>query len=66
MNKILPLHMNKILQYILTILYDIPTLPTLALDLWMTLWLTLWVTLHIAMYVVHRVATPRAKSLYSF
>ena len=62
MNKILPLHMNKILHYTLTILFDIPTLPTLALDLSMTLWVTLWVILHIAMYVVHRVATPRAKS----
>ena len=45
MNKILPLHMNKILHYFLTILFDIPTLPTLALDLSMTLWVTLWVTL---------------------
>ena len=49
MNKILQLPMNKILHYYtLTILFDIPTLPILALA---RLWVTLWVTLHIAMYI---------------
>ena len=62
MNKILQLPMNKILHYYtLTILFYIPTLPILALARLMGDLMG-----DLTHSYVHRVATPRAKSLYSF